>query len=162
MNKIEKKTRKVNFDEKCNSNISVSRDGRLCQQFPMKILVAEDNLINRKLVTTLLSSMGFKVNSVINGLEAYEMVKRMDFDIVLMDIQMPEMSGIEATLKIREEVPVERQPLIIALTANVLAEDKETCIKSGMVDYMTKPVNFNLLHEMLIKWGNYLCKKNKQ
>lgn len=131
-------------------------------EFPMKILVAEDNLINRKLVTTLLTKMGLKVDSVINGLQAYEMVKRMDFDIVLMDIQMPEMTGIEATLKIREEVPVDRQPLIIALTANVMAEDKENCIKSGMVDYMPKPVNFNLLQEMLIKWGNYLSKRKKQ
>jgi len=99
---------------------------------------------------------------VINGQEALEIVKKMDFDIVLMDIQMPEMSGIEATIKIREEVPAERQPLIIALTANVLAEDRETCIRSGMVDYMPKPVNFTLLQDMLIKWGNYLSTKKMQ
>ena len=162
MDKKGKKSGNEVCDEHQYSGSSISKEGKLIEQFPLKILVAEDNQINRKLVTSLLSRMGFKVDSVINGLEALEMVKRMDFDIVLMDIQMPEMTGIEATIKIREEVAVDRQPLIIALTANVMAEDKENCIKSGMVDYMPKPVDFTLLQEMLIKWGNYLSNKKKQ
>lgn len=162
---MDKKVKRINQDicrEQMPSGTSISKDGKIYKHFPMKILVAEDNIINRKLVTALLSRMGFTVDSVINGLEAYEMVKRMDFDIVLMDIQMPEMTGIEATIKIKEEVPADRQPLIIALTANVMAEDKESCIKSGMVDYMPKPVDYILLQDMLIKWGNYLSKKKKQ
>ncbi len=162
MNGKQKKTEKRDLKEQTFSRSSISEEGKLIEQFPLKILVAEDNQINRKLVTSLLTKMGFRVDSVINGQEALEIVKKMDFDIVLMDIQMPEMSGIEATIKIREEVPAERQPLIIALTANVLAEDRETCIRSGMVDYMPKPVNFTLLQDMLIKWGNYLSTKKMQ
>jgi len=137
-------------------------DETLCNKYPLRILVAEDNLVNQKLVISLLSKMGFKVNSVVNGKQAVEMVKNMEFDIVLMDIQMPEMTGIEATLKIREEIPVERQPLIIALTANAMTEDKEKCFRSGMVDYMSKPINLSILQNMLIKWGNYISTKKVQ
>lgn len=136
-----------------------SIDESLFQKYPLRILVAEDNLVNQKLVMSLLSKMGFKVNAVINGREAVDMVKKMEFDIVLMDIQMPEMTGIEATIKIKQEVPSEKQPLIIALTANAMTEDKEICFKSGMVDYMSKPINLNILQNMLIKWGNYITTK---
>jgi PAS domain S-box-containing protein len=138
---------------------SHSIDQSLCEKYPLRILVAEDNMVNQKLVISLLSKMGFKVNAVINGREAVEMVKKMEFDIVLMDIQMPEMTGIEATVAIKQEVPVEKQPLIIALTANAMTEDKEICFRSGMVDYMSKPINLNILQNMLIKWGNYISNK---
>ncbi len=137
-------------------------DEKLNEKFPLKILVAEDNLVNQKLVISLLSKMGFKVRAVVNGKEAVEQVRNERFDLVLMDIQMPEMTGIEATIKIREEIPSDQQPLIIALTANAMIEDKEHCFRCGMVDYMSKPININTLQSMLIKWGSYLSKSRVQ
>lgn len=143
-------TTKIGIDEDLNS------------KYPLKILVAEDNLVNQKLVMSILSKMGFNVTAVINGLEAVQSVKALDYDIILMDIQMPHMTGIEATVKIKEELPEDRQPLIIALTANAMMEDKESCYKSGMVDYMSKPININTLQNIIIKWGNYITNKKNQ
>ncbi|MGE5318514.1 MAG: response regulator [Chloroflexota bacterium] len=151
--------RSDHFQHDNKAAVAHSIDESLYQKYPLRILVAEDNLVNQKLVISLLSKMGFKVNSVINGREAVDMVKKMEFDLVLMDIQMPEMTGIEATIKIREEIPVEKQPLIIALTANAMTEDRETCFKSGMVDYMSKPINLTILQNMLIKWGTVVNQK---
>lgn len=149
---------------RCSGQLKESQriDRMLCSKYPLKILVAEDNLINRKLVISILKRMGYNVSYVTNGQEAVDMVRQMDFDIVLMDIQMPVMSGVEATIKIKSEVPHNRQPLIIALTANSEVEDKETCLKSGMVDYMSKPINLSVLQNVLSKWGNYLSTGNLQ
>ena len=134
-------------------------DESLYSKYPMRILVAEDNMVNQKLVISILSRMGFKVSSVMNGREAVDILYEKDFDVIFMDIQMPEMTGIEATIKIKNEMPVEKQPLIIALTANAMIEDKEKCMECGMVDYMSKPININVLQNMLIKWGSYLSNK---
>ncbi len=137
-------------------------DESLCNRYPLDILIAEDNLVNQKLVTSILSKMGYKVRAVMNGREAYELVKTEHFDIILMDLQMPEMTGIEATVKIKQDISADRQPLIIALTANAMIEDKENCLNAGMVDYMSKPINLNILHNVLIKWGNYISKQRMQ
>ncbi len=144
------------------SYTKVGIDEELNSKYPLRILVAEDNLVNQKLVISILKKMGFKVTAVINGLEAVQSVKALDYDIILMDIQMPHMTGIEATVKIKEELPEDKQPLIIALTANAMVEDKETCYKSGMVDYMSKPININVLQNTLIKWGNFISNKRNQ
>ncbi len=131
-------------------------DFSLNTKFPMRILIAEDNMVNQKLTNSLLNLMGYSADSVFNGLDAVNVVKEKEYDLILMDIQMPEMSGIEATIKINEMLPGPKQPLIIALTANAMAGDRERCLESGMVDYMAKPININQLQEMLIKWGSYL------
>jgi PAS domain S-box-containing protein len=131
-------------------------DFSLSTRFPLRILIAEDNLVNQKLTISLLNLMGYKVDSVVNGLEAVKILGEKDFDIILMDIQMPEMSGIEATVKIMETHPPSKQPLIIALTANAMAGDREKCLEAGMVDYMAKPINVFQLQEMIIKWGAFL------
>ncbi len=137
-------------------------DQHLNSKFPLKILVAEDNETNLKIVMSLLSKMGYKVQSVINGQEAVEKIKMMDFDIVFMDIQMPVMDGLEATVKIKNELPKEKQPLIIALTANSGIEDKQGCFNAGMVDHITKPVNLDILQQTLMKWGNYISTHKMQ
>ena len=131
-------------------------DFSLSTRFPLRILIAEDNLVNQKLTISLLNLMGYKVDSVVNGLEAVNILNVKDFDIILMDIQMPEMSGIEATVKIMETHPPSKQPLIIALTANAMAGDREKCLEAGMVDYMAKPISVFQLQEMIIKWGSYM------
>jgi signal transduction histidine kinase/AmiR/NasT family two-component response regulator len=128
----------------------------------LKILVAEDNQVNQKVARKLLESEGFEVDMVDNGLEAVKAVKNENYDIVLMDLQMPEMDGYEATSAIRkmEETTEDHIP-IIALTASALDKDKKVSLKTGMDGYVTKPVNKNQLMEELKRWAlkNYRNKK---
>jgi len=107
---------------------------------PLRILVAEDNLVNQKLIQALLGRMGYAPDIAGNGREAVAALERADYDVVLMDVQMPEMDGIEATGVIRREFDRERQPRIIAMTANAMQGDREQCIRAGMDDYLSKPV----------------------
>jgi CheY-like chemotaxis protein len=128
-------------------------DQGLGQRLPLKILIAEDNLVNQKLAISLLNMMGYRVDSVMNGKEVLDILSQKDFDIIFMDIQMPEMNGIEATIKIFETIPVEKQPLVIAITANAMVGDREKCLEVGMVDYMAKPIKIAELQRMIEKWG---------
>ena len=117
------------------------------RQYPFSILIAEDNLINQKLVERILNKLGYTVAIAGNGLEALEKVVQHTYDVIFMDIQMPEMDGLEATRKIRElQIP---QPYIIALTANALAEDREICLSNGMDNYLSKPMKIEGLVEVL-------------
>jgi signal transduction histidine kinase/CheY-like chemotaxis protein/ligand-binding sensor domain-containing protein len=118
-------------------------------QNPLKILIAEDNAVNQKLIVRILNKLGYEPELAQNGTEAVAMVKDKLFDVVLMDIQMPEMDGLEATGAIRKLlVP---QPFIIAMTANAMSEDRENCIKAGMDDYIAKPMKLQELVDMLKK-----------
>jgi len=128
-------------------------DKNLASKLPLKILIAEDNMINQKLVISLLSKMGYQVDSVTNGREAVEFVSQKKYDIVFMDIQMPGMNGLEATQTILRSTIKGNYPRIIAMTANALEEDKEKCFESGMVDYLCKPIKFNEVQQVLMKWG---------
>lgn len=116
----------------------------------LKVLVAEDDLVNQEIAAMMLRDMHCNVDIARNGLEAIQAVKRMSYDLVFMDCQMPEMDGYTATQRIREE-GFKNLP-IIALTANVMPEDKEKCITSGMNDYLSKPVRPPSLASMLQKW----------
>ena len=108
----------------------------------LRILVAEDNAVNRQLVTALLSKRGHTIVSVVNGGEAVAAVTNGAFDIVLMDVQMPEMDGLEATAAIRKLEAVTGAHLpIIALTAHAMKGDREICIAAGMDEYLSKPIN---------------------
>jgi len=130
-----------------------SLDSGLSVRIPLRILIAEDNMVNQKLAMSLLHLMGYKVEAVINGRQVLDILEKQDFDLILMDIQMPEMNGIEATVKIIETIPIEKQPFIIALTANAMVGDREKCLDAGMVDYMAKPIKINELQAMIEKWG---------
>ena len=135
------------------------------------ILLAEDNVVNQKVAVRMLQKIGYRVDVVENGQEAVEAIGRTSYDLVLMDCQMPEMDGLEATRKIRETEKVKREakekistdplPLtphensrvpIIALTANALSGDRETCLEAGMNDFLTKPVRIEELRTMILKW----------
>ena len=107
---------------------------------PLRILLAEDNVVNQKLAIRLLSLMGYQVDIAANGIEAVEAVERQPYDLVLMDVQMPEMDGIEATRKIVERIPANDRPWIVAMTANAMDGDRERCIEAGMNDYISKPI----------------------
>jgi len=117
-----------------------------------RILVAEDNLVNQKIAMMLLEKLGHQADVVANGLEAIDSLTRQEYDLVLMDVQMPELDGIEATKRIRSEFTTNNQPTIIAVTANAMNGDKEKCLEAGMDDYLAKPVTLQSLEKSLSKW----------
>ena len=118
---------------------------------PLRILLVEDNLLNQKLALLVLNKMGYTADIAHNGKEAYLACSEHQYDVVLMDIQMPEMDGLESTRKIRAELHAHRQPKIIAMTANAMKEDAEICFQAGMDFYISKPINFDLLAKTLLK-----------
>jgi CheY-like chemotaxis protein len=109
-------------------------------QWPLRILLAEDNPTNQKLATIILGRLGYTADLAANGLEVLQALQRQSYDVVLMDMQMPEMDGLEATRRIRSELPAARQPHIIAMTANAMQGDREACLAAGMNDYVSKPI----------------------
>ncbi len=127
----------------------VSHYDRYQAQFPLKILVAEDNLVNQKVALHLLKRIGYQADIAMNGLEVLELLRQQSYDVILMDLQMPKMDGLEATRRILAEFPQHLCPTIIAMTANALEGDKEECIAAGMHDYVTKPVKVEQLAQAL-------------
>jgi PAS domain S-box-containing protein len=106
----------------------------------LRILLAEDNAMNQKVALRLLERLGYRADVATNGLEAIEALERQPYDVVLMDVQMPELDGLDATRRICERWPAETRPHIIAMTANALPEDREACFAAGMNDYVAKPI----------------------
>jgi signal transduction histidine kinase/CheY-like chemotaxis protein len=125
-------------------------DPEFATRHPLKILLAEDNAVNQKLALRLLEQMGYRADVASNGLEAVESIQRQIYDVILMDIQMPEMDGLDATRNIRKLASL-RQPRIIAMTANAMQGDREMCISAGMEDYIAKPIRINELVDALLK-----------
>lgn len=120
-------------------------------QLLLRILLAEDNLINQKVALRQLAHLGYQADVVANGNEVLQALADRIYDVVLMDIQMPELDGVAATKMIRERWPVARQPWIIALTAHALPQDREAYIAAGMDDYLSKPVNLSGLQAALAR-----------
>lgn len=118
----------------------------------INILLAEDNEINQKVATRMLEKMGFNVDCVLNGKEALKTVEEKEYDIVLMDCQMPVMDGFESTQQIRE-LNI-KQPTIIAITAFAMEGDSKKCYNAGMDDYLTKPIDKVVLYDTILKWLN--------
>jgi two-component system, sensor histidine kinase and response regulator len=123
-------------------------------EHPLRILVAEDNLVNQKLTLKILSKLGFEAKLAQNGREVTEMANLQEYDLIFMDVQMPEMDGLEATKMIRKYMEI--QPLIIAMTANAMKEDRDECLRVGMDDFLSKPVKLEEVISMLAKWSNIL------
>jgi CheY-like chemotaxis protein len=115
-------------------------NAQMGDQWPLRILLAEDNPTNQKLATIILGRLGYTADLAANGLEVLQALGRQSYDVVLMDMQMPEMDGLEATRHIRWELPAARQPHIIAMTANAMRGDREACLAAGMNDYVSKPI----------------------
>src|SRR6185503_15847260 len=113
-------------------------DVELGRKHPLRILLAEDNAVNQKLALRILLQMGYRADVASNGIEAVESIERQKYDVILMDVQMPEMDGLDATRSIRNLTNV-IQPRIIAMTANALEGDREMCLAAGMEDYISKP-----------------------
>jgi CheY-like chemotaxis protein len=113
---------------------------RLAESIPVEILLVEDNLVNQKVALRFLQRMGYLADAVANGLEAVRAARERNYQLIFMDVQMPEMDGFAATREIRTTVAADRQPVIIALTANAMQGDRERCLEAGMNDYITKPL----------------------
>jgi signal transduction histidine kinase/CheY-like chemotaxis protein len=126
-----------------------SIDAGMGARHPLRILLAEDNVVNQKMAMRWLQQLGYRADLASNGLEAVESVMRQTYDVVLMDVQMPEMDGLEASRKICASWPQGERPRIIAMTANAMQGDRETCMAAGMDDYFTKPVRVDHLVEAL-------------
>ncbi|MDX2168087.1 MAG: histidine kinase N-terminal 7TM domain-containing protein [Deltaproteobacteria bacterium] len=120
----------------------------LAARLPLRILLAEDNQVNQKVALRMLSRLGYAADLAGNGVEALAAVRRAAYDVVLMDMQMPEMDGLEATRRIRDAADV-AQPRIIAMTANAMEGDREACLAAGMDDYLAKPVRIDDLSAAL-------------
>lgn len=126
-------------------------DLSLAQRLPLRILLAEDNVVNQKVAIHLLRRLGYRVDVAGNGLEVLAALRRQPYDVVLMDVQMPEMDGLTATRHICQEWSYAERPWILAMTANAMKGDREACLSAGMDDYISKPIQLEALVEALSK-----------
>ena len=131
----------------------------LSESYKLKILLAEDNTINQKVALRIFEKMGYRIDIAANGYEALEAVKNINYDIVFMDLFMPEMDGFSATENIRKEFSEDRRPVIIAMTANAFNEDKNECLAKGMDDYISKPLKVDEIYPMVSEWAKKIYKK---
>ena len=115
-------------------------ESRTGERFPLRILLAEDNVVNQRVANLILKRMGYRSDTVANGLEVLEALRQRDYDVILLDIQMPEMDGFSVAREICRIYEKASRPRMIAMTANALQGDRERCLDAGMDDYLTKPV----------------------
>jgi len=123
----------------------------LAKRIPLSVLVAEDNVVNQKVAIRFLARLGYTAAIANNGREALQALDEQKYDLVLMDMQMPEMDGLTASREIRLRYPAARQPRIFALTANAVAGDRERCLEAGMDDYLSKPVKLESIEQLILK-----------
>ena len=124
---------------------------RLAERHPLRILVAEDNLVNQKIALLMLERLGYRADLVANGREAVDAVRQVPYDVVLMDLQMPELDGLDATRQILSEHADGRRPRIVALTANAFEDDRLECLAAGMADHLSKPLQKDKLEGSLLR-----------
>jgi CheY-like chemotaxis protein len=123
----------------------------IAEDNPLRILLAEDNIVNQKVALLTLKKLGYRADLAANGLEVIEAVERQLYDVILMDVQMPEMDGLEATRWICQNCQKTSRPRIIAMTANAMQGDRQMCLDAGMDDYITKPLRLETLQEALLR-----------
>ncbi len=128
-------------------------DGELARRIPLRILLADDNLINQKVGQSILQKLGYRADIANNGLEVLAALERQGYDLVFLDVQMPEMDGLAAAREICRRWSADKRPCIIAMTGNALMGDREKCLAAGMDDYITKPVRLVGLQQALEHWG---------
>ena len=145
-------------------NPPASPSTRLSDSYPMRVLLCDDNPVNLKVASRMLSQLGYQADVAGNGVEALKAFDTQHYNLVFMDVQMPEMDGIEATGKLRErgQSPdkhphCQPQPVIVAMTASAMPGDRERCLKAGMDDYLSKPVRPDDLRKTIERWGAQLA-----
>ncbi len=132
--------------------LTAQPENLLAEKYPIDILIAEDNPINQRVAKQILKKMGYESDIAGNGVEVLEKLTQKNYQLILMDVQMPELDGLETTHAIRTQLI--NQPFIIAMTANAMNEDKELCLKAGMDDYLSKPMKITELVSLLEKYGS--------
>jgi PAS domain S-box-containing protein len=152
--------------QRSQQNAGLSRmDKKLGEKIPIRILIAEDNKINQKLAQNIFEGLGYKPDIVQNGVEVIEMMKKETYDLIFMDVQMPEMDGLEATRFIMNKMSLPKKPVIVAMTAFALEGDKEKCIEAGMNDYISKPFMIEEIVDKITTWcgtKNNMIRENKE
>jgi signal transduction histidine kinase/DNA-binding response OmpR family regulator len=153
VNELRGKLKNVNFNfnlEPPHQKLSIA----FARKHPLNILVAEDNWANQQLIMKILSKLGYEPLLAKDGAQAINMARCRQYDIILMDVQMPEVDGLEATRVIRTTLAI--QPAIIAMTANAMHEDRDECLHAGMNDFVSKPVSLDDIMNMLSKWAEII------
>jgi len=134
-------------------------DPHLARRLPLRLLLADDNPINQKVGLSVLHKLGYRADLANNGLEVLKALEQKSYDLLFLDVQMPEMDGLEAARQICQRWPRDRRPRIIAMTGNALMGDREKCLAAGMDDYISKPVRIGELQSALEKWGPLSTRK---
>ncbi len=134
---------------------------RSARPAPLRVLLAEDNAVNQKVAVLLLAKLGYRADVVANGLEVLSALKRQPYDLILMDVQMPEMDGIEASRRICSGWPKDQRPHIIAITADAMEEDRQACLDAGMDDYLPKPIRLPNLKRALDNLASRRLKRTR-
>jgi CheY-like chemotaxis protein len=137
------------YKARCGAQFEAQSETQYNAPVDMRILLAEDNDVNKKVMSQMLRKLGYRADMASNGLEVLKALERQAYDLVLMDIQMPEMDGLEAASQIRKRLPAAKQPRIIALTAYAMEGDRERCLEAGMDGYIAKPVKMEDLRAAL-------------
>jgi len=143
----------VQIQSEKKAPVAPTLDSSLASRLPLQVLLADDNPINQRVGQSVLFKLGYKVDLATNGIEVLDAMERKAYDILFLDVQMPEMDGIEAARKIAERWPPEKRPRIIAMTGNALLGDREKCIAAGMDDYISKPVRIADMQAAIERWG---------
>jgi signal transduction histidine kinase/HPt (histidine-containing phosphotransfer) domain-containing protein len=128
-------------------------DTQLATRLPLRLLLADDNPINQKVGLSVLHKLGYRAQTANNGVEALQALEKQAYDILFLDVQMPEMDGLDAARQICQRWSADQRPVIIAMTGNALLGDREKCLAAGMDDYISKPVRIGELQAALEKWG---------
>jgi len=118
-------------------------DRSFSETYPLRLLVAEDNPVNRRVILMTLEKLGYHADAVCNGREAVESATSKAYDMLILDIQMPEMDGLEAARRIQSAIPADKLPYMVALTANAFTEDRTACLAAGMNEFLTKPLRID-------------------
>ena len=128
-------------------------DSAMAERLPLRLLLADDNLINQKVGVKMLQRLGYRPEVAANGVEVMKLLEQQPFDLIFLDVQMPEMDGLEAARRINAQWPDARRPRLVAMTGNALDGDREKCIAAGMDDYVAKPVRIAELQGVIERWG---------
>jgi CheY-like chemotaxis protein/HPt (histidine-containing phosphotransfer) domain-containing protein len=135
-------------------------DPDLARRLPLRVLLADDNPINQKVGLTVLQKLGYHADIAANGVEVLRALEQKAYDILFLDVQMPEMDGLEAARQIHQRWSADKRPRIIAMTGNALKGDREKCLQAGMDDYISKPVRISELQSALQHWGAKKTRKS--
>jgi signal transduction histidine kinase/CheY-like chemotaxis protein len=131
------------------STVNLPVPGISSSSLSLRILLAEDNKVNQRVAMTMLGKMGHQIKLATNGLEALEQWRQSDFDLILMDVQMPVMTGLQATMQIRREEVIGAHIPIVAMTASAMSEERDRCLAAGMDDFISKPVSYQVIEQMI-------------